>query len=200
MPPENPKVFISHASEDKERFVLDFARKRRSKGIDAWVDRWEMLPGDSIIDKIFEEGIAQAQAMIVVVSEYGVNKPWVREELNAGMVRTIDGVSRLIPVVIGDVDDSQVPKSLKTTVWERVKELDNYESEFETIVRSIYGHLEKPHLGGAPEYAQMTIDTVPGLTEVDTLILKLCCEAQFEQGSLRDILRPQTISVQRRKD
>src|SRR5215213_8927991 len=30
---ENPKVFISHASEDKERFVLDFARKLRSKSI-----------------------------------------------------------------------------------------------------------------------------------------------------------------------
>src|SRR5215210_1740424 len=118
MPPENPKVFISHAGEDKDRFVLDFARKLRSKGIDAWVDRWEMLPGDSIVDKIFEEGIAQAQAMVVVVSEYSVNKPWVREELNAGMVRKINGVSRLIPVVIGDVDDSQIPESLKTTLWE----------------------------------------------------------------------------------
>jgi hypothetical protein len=193
MLPENPKVFISHASEDKERFVLDFARKLRSKGIDAWVDRWKMLPGDSIVDKIFEEGIAKAQAMVVVVSEYSVNKPWVREELNAGMVRKINGVSRLIPVVIDDLEDSQIPESLKATVWERVKDLDDYVSEFEAIVRSIYGQREKPQLGDPPEYTQMKIDTVPGLSEVDSLVLKLCCEVLVEQGSLDESLRPQTI-------
>ncbi len=135
MQPENPRVFISHASEDKDRFVLGFATKLYSRGIEAWVDRWEMLPGDSLIDKIFEEGIANAQAMIVVVSEHSVNKPWVREELNAGMVRKINGVSKLIPVVIGNVDESQMPESLKATVWERVTDLSDYESEFETIVR-----------------------------------------------------------------
>jgi len=182
--PDNPKVFISHASEDKARFVLGFAERLYSKGIEAWVDRWEMLPGDSIIDRIFEEGIAQAQAMIVVVSEYSVNKPWVREELNAGMVRKINGASKLIPVVIGSVDESQMPESLKATVWERVEDLDDYESEFETIVRSIYAHREKPELGDAPAYTQMTINVVPGLTDVDSLVLKVCCEAQFEQGSL----------------
>ena len=193
MPPENPKVFISHAGEDNDRFVLDFARKLRSKGIDAWVDRWEMLPGDSIVDKIFEEGIAQAQAMVVVVSEYSVNKPWVREELNAGMVRKIDGVSRLIPVVIGDVGDSQIPESLKPTVWVRVEDLDDYESKFESIVRSIYDQREKPRLGDPPQYTQMKIDTVPGLPEVDSLVLRLCCEALFQQGSIDESLRPQTI-------
>jgi len=54
-----PKVFLSHASEDKKRFVLEFAAKLRQQGIDAWLDKWEMSPGDSLIDKIFEEGIKQ---------------------------------------------------------------------------------------------------------------------------------------------
>jgi histidyl-tRNA synthetase len=71
----NPKVFISHASEDKERFVLDFATKLRNTGIDAWLDKWEMLPGDSLVDKIFEEGIKNASAFIVVLSSNSVNKP-----------------------------------------------------------------------------------------------------------------------------
>jgi len=60
----NPKVFISHASEDKDRFVLAFAEKLRARGIDAWLDKWEMYPGDSLVEKIFEEGIKQAQAII----------------------------------------------------------------------------------------------------------------------------------------
>jgi hypothetical protein len=109
------------------------------------------------------------------------------------MVRKINGVSKLIPVVIGSVDESQMPESLKATVWERVENLDDYESEVETIVRSIYGHREKPKLGEAPAYTRMAIDAVPGLTDVDSLVLKLSCEAQLEQESLRDMLRPDTI-------
>ena len=54
---KTPRPFISHAHADKERFVLEFARRLRSKGIDAWVDSWEMLPGDSLVDKIFNEGL-----------------------------------------------------------------------------------------------------------------------------------------------
>ena len=46
-----PKVFISHASEGKARFVTAFATKLRENGVDAWLDRWEMLPGHSIVDK-----------------------------------------------------------------------------------------------------------------------------------------------------
>lgn len=72
---ENPKVFISHASEDKERFVMKFATKLRSVGIDAWIDKWEMLSGDSLVDKIFEDGIKEADSFIVVLSINSINKP-----------------------------------------------------------------------------------------------------------------------------
>ena len=116
----NPKVFISHASEDKQRFVLNFARKLYEKGVEAWVDEWEMLPGDSLVDRIWDEGIGQAQAMIVVLSEYSVNKPWVKAELNTGVVRRIQGHSRLIPIIIGNIDDSQMPESLRDTLWIRI--------------------------------------------------------------------------------
>ncbi|MDT7542785.1 MAG: hypothetical protein QOE33_2689 [Acidobacteriota bacterium] len=175
----NPKVFVSHASEDKERFVLGFATKLRAKGIDAWLDKWEILPGDSLIDKIFEEGIKDAQAVIVVLSKNSVDKPWVKEELNAAMVKKINGVSKLIPVVI---DDCQVPEALQSTVWERVNDLNNYDTELERIVRAIYEHREKPPIGAPPAYAQTVIDTIPGLTKVDSLMFKLACETAIEDG------------------
>ena len=53
---KSPKVFLSHASEDKLRFVDEFASRLMKNGVDAWLDKWEMLPGDSLVDKIFEEG------------------------------------------------------------------------------------------------------------------------------------------------
>jgi hypothetical protein len=56
----SPRVFLSHASEDKDRFVLPFARALRANGVDVWLDKWEILPGDSLVDKLFEEGLKGA--------------------------------------------------------------------------------------------------------------------------------------------
>lgn len=172
---QNPKVFISHASEDKERFVLDFAKKLRAKGVDAWVDKWEMLPGDSLIDKVFEEGIGQAQAVIVVLSQYSINKPWVKEEINASFVKRVNEGSILIPVVL-DVEDEQVPECLKSTVWERIEDLNNYENELDRIVNAIYGHREKPPLGEPPPYTQTDLHLLPGLEQIDTIVFTSVCE------------------------
>jgi hypothetical protein len=144
------KVFISHAGEDKERFVLDFAGRLRANGVDAWVDAWEMLPGDSLVDKIFEEGIKSARAMIVVLSNNSVGKPWVREELNAGFLKRLAGKCRLIPVVI---DDCEIPETLRSTVWQRIPNLASYENELRRVIDSIYGRTPAPPLG--PPAAQV---------------------------------------------
>ncbi|WP_240364837.1 toll/interleukin-1 receptor domain-containing protein [Pseudomonas syringae] len=95
----SPKVFVSHAGEDKDRFVLDFAKQLRANGVDAWLDKWEMLPGDSLITKIFEEGIKDAQAIIVVLSKNSVEKPWVKHELDDACVKRINTGSKLIPLL-----------------------------------------------------------------------------------------------------
>ena len=87
--PTIPKVFISHASEDKQRFVMRFAERLRSKGVDAWLDVWEMLPGDSLVEKIWDEGLKGCDAMIVVLSAHSIKSKWVREELNSGMIKKI---------------------------------------------------------------------------------------------------------------
>ncbi len=70
-----PKVFVSHASEDKERFVLPFAHELRAAGVDVWVDQWQMVPGDSLVKKIFSEGLENADAVIVVLSKVSITKP-----------------------------------------------------------------------------------------------------------------------------
>ena len=135
--------------------------------------------GDSsLVDKIYEEGLKQAQAVIVVLSRNSIDKPWVRDELNAAVVKRINGLSKLIPVVI---DDCEVPEALKSTVWERIGSLKGYEGEFERIVRAILDHREKPPLGDLPLYTTTLVDRIPGLDETDTLILKLSCEKAIER-------------------
>jgi hypothetical protein len=174
-----PKVFVSHASEDKERFVLGFATKLRENGIDAWLDKWEMLPGDSLVDKIFEEGIKDATAVIVVLSKFSVKKPWVREELNSACVKRINNGSKLIPLVI---DECEVPEALKSTLRERIDDLNSYQKSFDRIVASIFGATDKPPLGAAPEYTRSFSSTIGGLSKLDSLVLRLSCENAMERN------------------
>jgi len=169
----HPKVFVSHASEDKDRFVTSFATKLRENGVDAWLDRWEMLPGDSLVDKIYEEGLKEAQAIIIVLSNYSVEKPWVREELNASIVSRISKGTKIIPIVL---DDCEVPESLKSTLWQPIKDLRNYEESFNRILSSIFGVTDKPDLGSPPVHTSIPYIRIGELTKPDNIILKESCK------------------------
>lgn len=158
---------------------MDFASRLRARGIDLWLDRWEMLPGDSLVDKIFEEGIAQAKAIIVVISKYSVKKRWVREELNAAFVKRINDASTLIPVVI---DDCRVPQCLQATLWEKIDDLKNYAESLERIVLAIFGKTAQPPLGPEPPLARKDIVTIGNLSQVDSVILQAMCELHLREN------------------
>jgi hypothetical protein len=169
----NPKVFVSHASEDKNRFVTEFATKLRKNGVDAWLDKWEMLLGDSLVDKIFEEGLKEAEAVIIVLSKFSVDKPWVREELNASVVNKIGKGTKIIPIVL---DDCNVPEALTSTLWEKIEDLESYDNSFSRILSSIYGTVDKPALGASPAYTSTAYHEIGGLTKADNLVLKEACD------------------------
>jgi len=176
---KTPKVFIIHASEDKERFVVDFATKLRSNGVDAWVDQWEIHVGDNLIDKIFEQGISEADFFIIVISHHSIQKPWVQEELNAAAIKRIKNDTKIIPVIIDR--DVVVPEVLKNTVWERIEDLNSYEESLKKILSSIYRVYKKPKLGNAPAYAVSSVQ-VEGLNSLDTSVFKAIGDEVFRTG------------------
>src|SRR3972149_2817783 len=116
---EHPKVFISHAGEDKKRFVEPFATKLREKGVDPWASFWEINLGDSLIFKIFNEGIEGSKVFIVVLSKNSIDKPWVKKELSIGIVQQINNKSKIIPIVL---DDVEVPLALQDTAYQKIKD------------------------------------------------------------------------------
>lgn len=178
---DEPKVFVSHASEDKARFVMPFAKRLRSNGIDAWVDKWEIKVGDSLVKKIFDEGLGTAQAVIVVLSRNSIHKPWVREELDHAVVNRISEGIRIIPVVL---DDCEVPQALKATKWVSFKDLSDYEASFDEIVATIFGVSDKPPLGKRPDYVSaFSTGGVAGHNNIDSLVNKLACEAALNSES-----------------
>ena len=173
-----PGVFLSHATEDNDRFARGFAKRLQDAGMDVWFDEWEILPGDSLVDKVFEEGLKSADAMVIVLSAKSIDKPWVREEINAGFVKRVEGKCKLIPVIL---DDVSVPEALASTVWQKIANPQSYESELDRIVRAIHDDRNRPEAGSAPAYADVV--ALPGLYSTDTQVLRAAGDMAVEGDS-----------------
>ena len=188
---DSPKVFISHSWDDKARFVLDLGKKLRARGIDAWIDEWEMLPGDSLVKKIFCEGIKNANAFLIVISKNSLQKKWVNEELDLAVVKKIEEGMRIIPIII---DDCNIPEPLKSTVWVKIKDLQKYHNELEKIVMAVFGQTDKPLLGPSPNYLSNPIGTFSGLNEVDSITFNAIFEEALKQNKQYEIPLDQVFS------
>ena len=81
------KVFISHSSQDKEfveRLVADLA----TRSIPVWYDKLDLRVGDSVPGSI-NTGLADAKHFLIVLSPAALDSAWVREELNAGLMKQV---------------------------------------------------------------------------------------------------------------
>lgn len=189
-----PKVFISHASEDKERFVLRFAKDLRENGVDAWIDCCEMAAGDSLIDKIFEEGLGQTDTVIIVLSKASMQSLWVQKELNVASARIITGkIKKLIPVLIEECD---VPVVLEDILWERIA--PSYKPEdpsFQKIISAVFGISNKPQIGSPPAYITNVSKTFGGLSLTDSFVLKRSCE-KVVNTRLGELLKSENLFVE----
>ena len=165
------KVFISYAHADQpfaERLVAALV----AQGQDVWFDKWDIAPGDSIIRKIFEEGLAKAAAFIVILSESSVKSPWVREELNVATLRRIEELTRVIPVLKEDVE---IPTALRTLKWVNMRE--QFDEGVREILNAIHGVTEKPPLGKLPMYLTAMPESVGGLSRISTQVGKFLLQA-----------------------
>ena len=185
-PKSPPKVFVSHATEDKP-LVVPLAAALRKKGIDAWVDQWEIRAGDSLVQKIFEEGIGRAAIVIIALSKISVEKKWVKEELDAAVVGRINQTSRLIPLLI---EECEVPVALRATKWIRFE--NNFDAAVNEIIHSVYITSDKPSLGSPPTYVERPLPAVHGLASVDLQVLRAIGD-RFVQNSKRLIAKSELI-------
>lgn len=178
MSPTAPKVFISHASLDKERFVEPFAERLRANGVDAWLDKWELKLGDDLPRQIFEHGIGETQAVIVVLSPVYIGRQWPQEELSASVVQRLERKLKIIPVMI---EECKIPVSIGHLFRVSIKDLQSYDMGFEQILRAIFDSSAKPLVGAPPKYVQRPSGKIPGLELVDSSLFARICETSLEK-------------------
>ena len=99
-------VFISHASEDKESVVLPLAQILNSYGVKTWIDKYELLLGDSLRRNI-DRGLAKSKFGVVILSPAFFAKEWPQKELDA-LVSREDGKHKVILPVLHGMSNSDV--------------------------------------------------------------------------------------------
>jgi hypothetical protein len=152
--PVAPMVFLSHATKDKDRFVDLLAERLRERGIRVWMDRGEIRPGDSMVQRVFGEGIDRADAVVVVLSRHSADSPWMRAEIDAAVIRRIyDGIR----VLVIRLDDAPVPPELRAQLHVEVDAAADWTAQLVEIVATLtgtrmpaYGRIRRLRRWGAP--------------------------------------------------
>lgn len=97
-------VFISYDSRDRY-FVGLLAALLDHESIDSWCDR-DRIPAGSPYQKRIEQGLANSQSLITVVSKHAVQSKWVTAELAAFCATRSDPV--VIPLLLDGTQPSDV--------------------------------------------------------------------------------------------
>jgi len=169
------KAFLSYSHEDKD-FAETIANKLIESGIDVWWDEWDISAGDSIIQKIFMEGLSKADIFLIILSNASVNSNWVKQELDHAIIKKIEGVTRIIPLIKEKCD---IPPPLRTLLW--VDLSTNLDVGIQKIVKSIFDVSDKPPLGEIPEYITELKQSVGGLSQIASTVGTILLNRQEDQ-------------------
>lgn len=93
---EQPRVFLVHRKADEPAAKRLGRVLREEYGIDAWVEGWEILPGDVKVLRL-EEGLARAHGALVLVAQEGLDEPWARQTYAAVLQAAVeDDLARIL--------------------------------------------------------------------------------------------------------
>ena len=160
-----PVAFLSYSSEDKI-VATKIANYLRSNGIDVWFDSWEIKAGDSLVSKIFKEGLSKCSFFIVLISNNSINSKWVKEELNKAFIKRIEGTTKIIPLRI---ENCKVPTEISDLRWIDISE-KNLEEGLREVLKTIYDVTDKPPLGTPPTFIVDRLKSVAGYSPEATNI------------------------------
>ena len=106
--PQIGKVFVSHASADKS-FVDKLVADLGAQSIPVWYDKLDLRVGESVPGAI-NAGLSEVKYFAIVLSKASVASSWVREELNAALMKQVaKGGTFILPLLL---EDCEIPPLL----------------------------------------------------------------------------------------
>ncbi|MEJ1997832.1 MAG: toll/interleukin-1 receptor domain-containing protein [Maritimibacter sp.] len=133
-------VFVCHASEDKPTARL-LAEGLKKIGSDVWLDEWEINVGDSIVQKI-NDALGKVSHIVVLLSSHSVDKPWVKREMSAALMRQLSmNEIRMLPVL---VDNCAIPPIISDLKYASLNV--GLETVVADLEKAIFSSISEPHV------------------------------------------------------
>lgn len=165
-----PKVFLSYASEDKI-LAEKIAQQLQANGIDTWWDEWCINSGDSLRQKI-DEGLKDCTDFVVLLTPSSIEKPWVNQEMDAGLVKKLKAQCRFI-ALRHNLSADMLPPLLSGNKSPEIKDPDK---DIAALINDIHGISKKPPLGSAPAIVQEAKSKETGYSPAATAVAKVFVE------------------------
>lgn len=164
-----PHVFISYTSED-----IDIARRvaeaLQGAGIEVWWDKWCISSGDSLRQKI-DEGIGGCTHFLALLTPRSIKKPWVNQEMDAGLIRKLNDQCRFLPVR-HELPASELPPLLSGIASASI----TTEADVAQLINDIHGLTRKPARGPAPAAVQTSQASQTGYSAAANTIARYFVE------------------------
>lgn len=121
-------------------------RALRALGLDVWTDQYEIRLGDSLVSKIFDEGLRPSDYVCAFLTKNSVGSQWVREELEYAFIEAVrTGRPKILVLRFDRIEVPSFLRSRRYVSFERF--------ELGGIVRTIMSaaHVEKSAVNLAAE-------------------------------------------------
>ena len=181
-----PVAFLCHASEDKGP-VRALAEGLMFRGVDVFFDEWAIGPGDSIRQRI-DHGLGRCTHFVAVLTSTSLRKPWVNLELDAGLVRRVEGQARFIPLRMG-LPVSELPPLLRGM---HSPSIGDPATDAESLADFMHGVSAKPLLGSPPDAIRRASQRI-GLSPAAQAIARLMVESSSFGTPMDPQLSPEAI-------
>lgn len=175
----SPKVFLSYAFENTE-LAKKVAEALQANGIDTWWAQWCISSGDSLRQKI-DEGLGDCTHFVVLLTPESIHKPWVNQEMDAGLMRKLTQKAKFIPLRHA-LAPSLLPPLLSGILS---PEVDSDATNIRQLIDDIHGVTRKPPLGPAPTHVAAAAEAETGYSAAATAIAKVYVE-ESTQGRSHD--------------
>jgi len=177
-PTAAPRVFLSYTSDN-----LDLARRvaeaLEANGIATWWDKWCIYPGDSLRQKI-DEGISECTHFLVLLTPQSIGKPWVNQEMDAGLVRKLGDQCRFLPVRY-ELPASALPPLLSGMHSPEIAA----DEDIAQLINDIYGVTRRPPRGTPPASVSAGADAETGYSPAASAVARYFVE-NSKHGTFAD--------------
>lgn len=159
----HPKVFISYAweSEEVKDWVKKLATDLRTKGIDAKLDLWEVVPGDQM-PHFMEKSVRENDFVLLVCtpkyklkSENRIGGVGYEGDIMTAEVLQRSNHRKFIPILQNGNKDISIPSWLQGKYYVDLSNYMHFERNFEDLLATILNVRERaPEIGQVPNKFQ----------------------------------------------